>query len=160
MYNGNMNIIHPRGNRHSLGTSDTDEGYKLMTNGFEQITFSSNDYLVREGATDEAAFLITSGKVEIRKGELSNSPLTLAVLGKGEVIGEMALFDDHPHMASAIALEETKVSAISRDEFQRRAAYMDPVMRGIVTILIKRIRNLSDMVSAQTTDVNWSNWKN
>ena len=91
-----------------------------MTNGFEQITFSPNDYLLKEGATDDAAFLITSGKVEIRMGEMSDSPVSLAVLGKGDVVGEMALFDDHPHMASAVALEETKVSAISRDEFKRR----------------------------------------
>ena len=62
-----------------------------MANGFEQITFSPNDYLMREGSKNNAAYLITSGKVEIRKGEMSNTPLTLAVLGKGEVIGEMGV---------------------------------------------------------------------
>ena len=62
-------------------------------------------------------------------------------------------------MASAIALEETKVSAISRDEFQRRVAAMDPVMRGILKILIKRIRNLSEMALAETTEINWGDWK-
>lgn len=130
-----------------------------MPKGFEQLTFSPNDYLMREGATDEAVFLITSGKVEIRKGEMSETPMTLAVLGKGEVVGEMALLDGLPHMASAIALEETKVSAISRDDFHHRVAAMDPVMRGILKILIKRIREMSEKASAQTTDVNWGDWK-
>ena len=130
-----------------------------MENEFEQVTFSPKDYLMREGTTVQAAFLITSGKVEIRKGEMSDNPKTLAVLGKGEVIGEMALFDDQPHMASAIALEETKVSAISRDEFQRRVAAMDPVMRGILKILVKRIRNLSEMALAETTEINWGDLK-
>ena len=130
-----------------------------MENEFEQVTFSPKDYLMREGTAVQAAFLITSGKVEIRKGEMSDNPITLAVLGKGEVIGEMALFDDQPHMASAIALEETKVSAISRDEFQRRVDAMDPVMRGILKILIKRIRNLSEMALAETTEINWGDWK-
>ena len=131
-----------------------------MTNGFEQITFSPNDYLLREGATDDAAFLITSGKVEIRMGEMSDSPVSLAVLGKGDVVGEMALIDDHPHMASAVALEETKVSAISRDEFKRRAAAMDPVMRGMVKILVQRLRNMSGKASVEASEINWSEWKN
>ncbi len=142
-----------------MGVSDAGEGNKMMTNGFEQMTFSSNDYLVREDTKDEAAFLITGGKVEVRKGEMSNSPTILAVLGKGAVIGEMALFDDHPHMASALALEETTVCAISRGEFQRRAAAMDPVMRGMVKILVKRVRNMSEKAANQTTGINWVDLK-
>jgi CRP-like cAMP-binding protein len=112
-----------------------------MSNGFEQKTFQANEYLIKEGTSSDAAYLISSGKVVVRKGDFGSNPQTLATLGKGAVIGEMSLFDDHPPIASAIALEETKTTAISREEFQRRLADMDPVMRGIFRILIGRIRD-------------------
>ncbi|MBT3306776.1 MAG: cyclic nucleotide-binding domain-containing protein [Alphaproteobacteria bacterium] len=114
-----------------------------MAAGFEQKIFKPNEYLLKEGTPSDAAFLISSGKVEVRKGAMSDSPQTLAVLEKGAVIGEMSLFDDKPPIASAIAIEETTTSAISRSEFQRRVGEMDPVMRVILKIMVERIRDMS-----------------
>ncbi len=130
----------------------------MMNKRFEKKTFEPDEYLFKEGSPTEAAYLITSGKVEIRKGNYGENPQTLAVLGKGEVIGEMSLFDDHPHMASAIAVEDTVVSAISRDEFQRRVNGMDPLMKGIFQIMVKRIRKMTKS-SGKKNNVNWSDWK-
>lgn len=129
-----------------------------MNQKFEQKTFKPAEYLFKEGVAGEAAYLITSGKVEIRKGDLGENPQTLAVLGKGEVIGEMALFDNSPHMASAIAIEETVVSAISRDEFQRRVNDMDPLMKGICQIMVQRIRKMTESYGKKNK-VNWSDWR-
>ena len=129
-----------------------------MNKRFEKKTFKPNEHLFKEGSTSEAAYLIISGKVEIRKGDQSDHPQTLAILDKGEVVGEMSLFDDTPPMASAIAIEETVVSAISRDEFQRRVNSMDPVMRGIFKIMVNRIRKFTDG-SGKKSAVNWSDWR-
>ncbi len=128
-----------------------------MNKRFEKKTFEPYEYLFKEGSPSEAAYLITSGKVEIRKGDHTSHPQTLAILEKGEVVGEMSLFDDTPPMASAIAIEETVVSAISRDEFQRRVNSMDPVMRGIFKIMVKRIRKITEG-PRKKSKVNWSGW--
>ena len=130
-----------------------------MTSGFDKRIFKPNEYLLKEGTPSEAAFLISSGKVAVRKGELGPNPQTLGILGKGAVVGEMSLFDDLPPIASAIALEETTTSAISREEFQRRVGSMDPVMRGIFKIMIGRIRAMAEKVEGKPSEVNWSDWK-
>ena len=130
-----------------------------MNQRFEQKTFKPGECLFKEGDTGEAAYLITSGKVEIRIGYHGDNPQTLAVLGKGEVIGEMSLLDDEPHIASGIATEETVVSAISRDEFIRRVNSMDPVMKGIFKIMVKRIRKMTEG-PRKKSKVNWSEWDN
>ncbi|MBC8337973.1 MAG: cyclic nucleotide-binding domain-containing protein [Alphaproteobacteria bacterium] len=114
-----------------------------MANGFEQKSFKAQDFLIKEGAPSDAAYLVTEGKVEVRKGAVSSNPQTLAVLGKGAVIGEMSLFDDQLPVASAIAIEDTTTTAISREEFQRRLSSMDPVMRGIFKIMVNRVRELT-----------------
>ena len=43
-------------------------------------------------------------------------------------------------MATIIALEDTEVSAMSREHFKHLVASMDPVMQGIVRMLVSRLR--------------------
>ena len=124
-----------------------------------QLTFHRNEYMIKEGSDSDVAYLIMSGRVEIRKGAFSQAPQRLAVLGKGEMIGEMALFDDSPRMASVIALEDTTVRVISREELKRRIGTLDPVMRGIMRIMIKRLRLMAEDAMPKQTEVNWSEWK-
>ena len=124
-----------------------------------QLTFHRNEYMIKEGSDSDVAYLIMSGRVEIRKGAFSQAPQRLAVLGKGEMIGEMALFDDSPRMASVIALEDTTVRVISREEMKRRIGTLDPVMRGIMRIMIKRLRLMAEDAMPKQTEVNWSEWK-
>ncbi|NQV47778.1 MAG: cyclic nucleotide-binding domain-containing protein [Rhodospirillaceae bacterium] len=130
-----------------------------MTEAFKRLTFQSDEYLLKEGTLSNAAYLILSGKVEIRLGAFGDNPRSLAVLGKGDVIGEMSVLDNTPHMASAIAIEETVVNALSADEFNRRVDNMDPLMRGVLKIMVNRVRNMGEDKKAKQPSMNWENWK-
>ena len=131
----------------------------MAASDFERRTFEANSCLLKEGEKDKFAYLILSGKVEVSKGMMGDNPQTLAVLGKADVLGEMSLFDDHPHMASAVAVEETTVNALSADEFNRRVESLDPLMRGILKISVRRIRGMGEDKTAKKGEVNWSDWK-
>lgn len=122
-------------------------------------TFQKGDELLREGETADEAYLILRGEVEIRKGSLTDHPTPIARLGKGEVIGELSMIDQHAHAATVIATEETEVSILSRAEFQRRLEKMDPLMRGVLNILVKRLRFTLDKTAVTTNDVNWTDWR-
>jgi len=78
---------------------------------------------------------------------------TLAVLEPGDVVGEMSLFDDEPPVASAIALTDTEVTSISRAEFNRRIEAMDPMMRGLLKIMVKRLRHAA--TKAGWKEIDW-----
>ncbi len=112
--------------------------------GFQRMTFEQNSLIFDEGQTGDAAYLITDGEVEIRTGVRGESPQTLARSGKGVIIGEMALFDNQPRMAAAIAITPVEAIRISRDEFRNRLDDIDPVMRSILLVLVKRLRQMSD----------------
>ena len=109
---------------------------------FERQTFRKGDLLVREGEPGDTAYFIVLGEVEIRKGGTDTK--ILATRTRGDVIGEMALFDDEPPMASAVATKKTFVDVIPRDVFQGRIDEMDPAMRQIMKLMVQRIRDLSD----------------
>ncbi len=126
---------------------------------FKRLTFEARNVLFEEGERGEAAYLICEGAVEIRKGIHGDNPRILATRVKGDIIGEMALIDDHPHMATAVAVKRTETLAISRREFRRRVDEMDPAMKGIVVLLVKRLRQMADDLMLGKNEVNWANWR-
>jgi len=76
------------------------------------------------------AYLITKGQVEIHR-LTPNGKTVLAVLGPSRVFGEMALLDDSPRMASAVAVSEVECIAVKAGLFRRKLDAMDPFLRGI-----------------------------
>ena len=127
--------------------------------GFERKSFGGHGVIFEEGDTGDAAYLITRGTVEIRKGTRTGAPSSLAMLGKGDIFGEMALFDNRPRMAQALAVTDVEVIAISRDAFMERLGGVDPVMKNIILYVIQRLRNMADEFMIKKTEVNWSAWK-
>ncbi len=125
---------------------------------FTRRVFPQGTVIFKEGELGDAVYIIVEGKVDIRMGR-EDSPKTLATRSRGDVIGELALFDDHPHMASAVAIEETVVTTMTKNEFQRRVEEMDPAMRGIVKLLVKRTREMANDLLKTDRDINWANWR-
>ncbi len=126
-----------------------------MAGEFSRQTFAANEYLLKAGERSDSAYLILDGKVEVRLNDMGNEPKVLAALGKGDVVGEMSLFDNHPHMASAVAVEKTTASALSATEFNRRVDQMDPLMRGILKIMVKRIRQMGERLNEEKPAAKW-----
>ena len=138
----------------AMSDDDNDEGAK-----FTRLTFQEGDHLTKEGEFGTATYVILKGKVEIQIGRLNKNPQLLATRGPGDVIGEMALFDGRAHMASAIAVEKTVVNAMSRRELRRRIEEMDPVMRGIMLLMVNRLREMADDLLQSDDEVNWGKWR-
>ena len=127
----------------------------LMPSVLKRQILPANEYILNEGVVGDSAYLILDGKVEVRLGAATDSPKVLATLSDGDVIGEMSLFDDRPHMASVMALTETTVAVLSKDDFKQRVENMDNVMRGILRIMIHRLRLVGEkeIIKSFKTDV-------
>jgi hypothetical protein len=78
--------------------------------------FASGTMIFDEGDVSHEAYLVRAGRIEVLKASTAG-PLRLAVLGPGDVLGEMGLLDERPRSASARALEDTEVDAVSAAEF-------------------------------------------
>ncbi len=126
---------------------------------FKRLTFKKNDIILKEGSVSDAAYLVVKGRVAVQKGFHGEYPRTVATLDRGHIFGEMALFDGHPHIATVIALEDTEVSAMSREHFERLVASMDPVMKGIVPMPVSRLRQTVDELVPKAGNVNWTDWQ-
>ena len=78
----------------------------------ESRTFNTGDVIFRQGdASNGEAYQVQEGAVEVRKSEDGEERI-LRKLGKGDLLGEVALFRSAPHSATAIATEPVTVLVI------------------------------------------------
>lgn len=70
-----------------------------------------NDILFREGDPSDAMYVIKSGRIAITKAKGSGE-IVLAELKPGEMLGEMAFFDNKPRSAGAKAVGDAEVIAL------------------------------------------------
>jgi hypothetical protein len=96
---------------------------------------SKGELILREGDFGESLFVVAGGSVRIHLGEQE-----LAVLGRGDCLGEMAVLDGAPRSASATALEDTTLLEIDQPNFYQVMESYSAVMHGVVRLLTRRLR--------------------
>lgn len=115
---------------------------------YERRSLAVGDYLFHEGDVGDVAFLIESGAVQILKTVEGGQDIVLATLGRGEILGEMALVDQQPRMASARALDNCSLVIVPREEFSGRLTKVDKVTQKLIATLVKRMRSMGDEIAA------------
>lgn len=105
----------------------------------ERRVFSTNEPIFVEGEKGSCAYLIQQGKVRIYVGK-DGGEVTLAEVGMGQIVGDMALFDDEAvRSASVVAMEMTTVIEITRSTLRKKLDLSDPTIRALVTMMTQRI---------------------
>ncbi|MDF1562608.1 MAG: cyclic nucleotide-binding domain-containing protein [Deltaproteobacteria bacterium] len=105
--------------------------------------FQPGQVLIEQGAHGEALYVVTKGRVEVKRTDASAEKL-LAVLPAGAHVGEMSLIDDAPTSARVIAAEEVEALVLPVDAFRRlldtRPALSLRIHIVLATTLCRRLR--------------------
>ena len=102
-------------------------------------TFKPGEVIFRQGdAGTGEAYLVHEGKVEVRK-QLDGEEQVLRILVKGDLLGEVALFRDAPHSATAVAVERVTVLVIPAD----RLEHMVRTHPGLAIALIRQLARIA-----------------
>lgn len=102
--------------------------------------FADGKVIFREGQEGSSAFMINSGNVEIRK-IIDGKEQVLATIGKRELFGEIALIDDTPRMATAVAVGTLDCTVIEKHQLLEKLEQLDDDARYIITYLMSYIRD-------------------
>jgi len=114
-------------------------------------TFKPGMSLFRENDRSRELYIIQTGKVKVFR-KVGTREIELATLGKGAVLGEMALIDGKPRSASAKALEESSVILINADVFHKKIAGVPPWFLSIVRMTSQKIRQANRRLRAITRE--------
>lgn len=99
-----------------------------------------------EGAPGDAMFVILEGEVEILKAAQAGSAKVLSTLGKGEFFGEMALIDDSPRSASAVAKIDTKLLVMTDAQLDAYIQTNPDFASKMIRNLTKRLRGANKLI--------------
>lgn len=105
-------------------------------------TFQAGELILQEGKISPGCFIILTGEVEVIKEFKTVKSKKIAILGKGEILGEMAMIDDQPHSATVRALQETQCIMIERWDFKAQMQAYPEIALQLLPILAKRLRKV------------------
>ncbi len=91
--------------------------------------------------------IIERGRVKVTIPSSSGEELILAILGAGDLLGELSLFDGKPRSATVQALEETETLCLHREDLLVLMRF--DVVEKILEVLARRIRD-TDMLLAES----------
>lgn len=89
----------------------------LMTRHCRVKEYPKNEVLFLEGDTGNAFFLLTQGAVKIYKTSPAGQETVLKLLGPGTFFGEVILLQKNEYPVGAVALADSRVVQIPRQEF-------------------------------------------
>lgn len=119
----------------SLQMKPVSHGNYLMRNVLK------HNVVFTEGSRGDAAYILTEGKIEI-SGSLEGHKKVFAILNPISIFGEMALFlDEGARTATAIALEDSKIIVVTKDDLDEFMRESPRVIASIITVLVNRLKS-------------------
>lgn len=118
----------------------------LIAGQFHPVRYRRGEGIFREGEPAERLFLINSGRVKLSIGSPVGQELLVAVLGRGQIFGELAVIDRGPRAMDARAMEDTQVFALGADVFWTMIESRPALARRLLELMARRLRR-SDQAS-------------
>ncbi len=108
-----------------------------------QISFAANQSIFKEGDAGDGIFFVKEGLVQIQAKMDHGDLKVLSRILPGELFGEMAVLDNQPRSASALAEEPTTVYFISRTELDGLMDRTPRIAMALVGEISRRLRQFN-----------------
>jgi CRP-like cAMP-binding protein len=99
-----------------------------------------------ENDPGDSLFVVRQGRVKVVLIGEDGREVILGVLGVGEHFGELSLIDDRPRSAHVIAMEESNLLVLRRDDFRRRVESSPAVAWSLLTEMSRRLRRADEKI--------------
>ena len=94
-----------------------EDSLQKMTSHFVTLSHPASQIILLENDWGGSVYFILEGWVKIRTYNFEGKEVTLNILGKGEIFGEMAALDKKPRSTDAISLTPTTIGRIPAENF-------------------------------------------
>ena len=127
-----------------------DEAAEALAASMTRREIARGEVLFNEGDAGDRLYVIVDGKVKLGRASGDGRENLLAVLGPGEMFGELSAFDPGPRNATATAISDAVLLGLGTDDLTRWLAGRPDVARQMLRALARRLRrtneNLADLV--------------
>lgn len=105
------------------------------------------DVLFREGDSGDRLYVIGEGKIKLGRSSPDGRENLLAILGPGEMFGELSLFDPGPRTATATAVAETQIVGFTHEQLKSFLSERPGVGTTLLAALARRLRRTNESLA-------------
>ena len=108
----------------------------------KEVEIGFDEKLFDQGEHGDSLYIIINGKISVTQDERS-----ITILEDGDCIGEMALLDQEPRSAGALAIVDSALLKIDQEGFFELMSTNPEIMKQIVMVLTQRVRDMNKKVT-------------
>jgi CRP/FNR family cyclic AMP-dependent transcriptional regulator len=109
-------------------------------------SYPKDSVIIFEGEPGEALYVVLSGRVKIVYTAEDGREIILSTRDKGDFFGEAALLDELPSPAHVIAMQDSELLVLRRDDFRRCLTEIPQMSLGLLRHLSRRLRHADDQI--------------
>lgn len=121
-----------------------------LSNSFVRHSFDRGEMIFRQGDSGAHLYLVESGRIKITTLAADGREAFVAIIGSGQVFGELSLFEAQQRTADARAMETTVLHALAHGDFRPYVAAHPEVAWELLKVLVRMVRRqdqaIQDMV--------------
>jgi CRP/FNR family transcriptional regulator, cyclic AMP receptor protein len=106
--------------------------------------------LFAAGDTGDGCYRLEQGLLKVMVTSPSGEERIIAILGRGTIVGELAMIDRLPRSASVVALRDSVLRFVSREAFDKSVNAHPKTYQALVAILASRLRQADEALAAAT----------
>jgi len=103
--------------------------------------------LFKQGDQGDALYVVTSGKMKLGRTSSDGRENLLAVLGPGQMFGELSIFDPGPRSSTAAAITDSTLLALGRPELHSWLLGRPAVAESLLRQLAHRLRQANEAMA-------------
>lgn len=108
-----------------------------------QLVFAAGQEVFKEGDAGDGLYVVAEGRVEISVPVNPQTRLVFSQIEPGDLFGEMAVLEDKPRSATAVAREPTTLYFLPRDEMLKRVNHSPALALGLLREISHRLREFN-----------------
>ena len=140
--------------RVSLFAGLDDDSWRSLRSRLKESARPRGALIFAEGDAGGELHVILSGKVKISRAAVDGRENLLAVLGPGDLFGELSLFNPGARTATATAITDAQLATFSHDDLRPVIIEQPEVAAELLRVLAERLRQTNDaMADLVFTDV-------
>ncbi len=124
-----------------------DEAARALSSAMGTIQLNKGQVLFREGDLEDRLYIVVSGKIKLGRSGSAGRENLLAVLGPGQMFGELSAFDPGPRSSTATAVTASEVRTLEHEELMGWLTGRPEVAQGLLGQMAARLRRANDVVA-------------
>lgn len=130
----------------------SDDELRELESHIKRRQISRNEVVLFEEDTANYMYIVYSGKVRVVKINVDGREQILAIHRRRDFFGEMSLLDGKTSPATVIAMEDSEIGLLEKEDFDRFIQKNDNMRRHIIEMLCSQLREAWMMIRIMSFD--------